>query len=529
MTRTALALVLLAGLASGCAQVREVTGGPQDTTPPVLLEAEPPMLSTRFNGRRIVLHFDERVKVVDAVRQLLISPPLAGVPELHVQGGNAVVIELKEALAPATTYSFNLGDAVVDLTEGNPASGLTYVMSTGDQLDSGSVAGRVMHASTGKPAAGVQVLLHAAGDTAGIRQGRPLYAARTDGEGRFSARHLRNGAYTVHALVDRNGNLRYDLPLEEVAFLDGPIDVPGGEEPTLWLFQEAPSAQQVMDQRVGPDRDWRFVMARAAGGLRLRDMDRTGGDLSWEWEINPTRDSLRAWPGDTTALEGRRFELIENGAVLDTFTYRVREPMPFVLGARLVHPDGAIRLEASRPLAAMDTSRMEFHVGDRRVPGDLVPDTACSRCAVISLGGTAGPEVRILLYPKALKDIYGGFNDTLSLRTVQPGPDQLGILRLQVEVDSNGIAGPWALMLLDGQERPVRTVALNDLSQPVMLAGLTPGTYGVKLVEDLNGNGKPDPGRLRGGVRPERAWRMGTTLLVRAGWEVEHRWDLDIR
>jgi uncharacterized protein (DUF2141 family) len=529
MTRPAFALVLLAYLAGGCAQVREVTGGPQDTAPPVLLEAEPPQLSTRFTGRRIVLHFDERVKVVDAVRQLLISPPLASAPELHVQGGNAVVIELKEALAPATTYSFNLGDAVVDLTEGNPATGLTYVMSTGDQLDSGAVAGRVMHAASGKPAAGVQVLLHAAEDTAGIRQGRPLYAARTDGEGRFTARHLRNGAYTVHALVDRNGNLRYDLPLEEVAFFDGPVEVPGSKEPTLWLFQETPAAQQVMDQRVGPDRDWRFVMARAAGEPRLRDIDRTGGDLSWAWEFNPTRDSLRAWPDDTTALEGRRFELLENGTVLDTFTYRVREPMPFVLGARLVWPGNVLRLEAERPLAGTDTSRMAVQVGDRQVPVVVVPDTACVRCALVNLEDPSGKEVRIVLYPKALKDIYGSANDTLSLRTAKPGPDQLGILQLHVVVDSNGIAGPWALMLLDGQERPVRTVTLNDLSQPVVLADLTPGTYGVKLVEDLNGNGKPDPGRLRGGVRPERAWRMGNTLLVRAGWEVEHRWDLEIR
>lgn len=529
MTRPAIALVLLAGLAAGCAQVREVTGGPQDTTPPVLLEAEPPMLSTRFTGRRILLHFDERVKVVDAARQLLISPPLTSPPELHVQGGHTVVIDLQEALAPATTYSFNLGDAVVDLTEGNPASGLTYVMSTGDQLDSGAVTGRVMHASTGRPAPGVQVLLHAVGDTAGIRQGRPLYAARSDGEGRYTAHHLRNGSYTLHALVDRNGNLRFDLPLEEVAFLNGPVEVPGGEVPTLWLFLETPATQQVMDQRVGPDRDWRFALARAAGEPQLRDIDRTGGDLSWEWEFNPTRDSLRAWPGDTTALEGRRFELLENGTVLDTFTYRVREPMPFGLGARLMRSDGAFRLEASRPLASMDTSRMELHVGDRRVPGALLPDTACSRCAIIGSGGTPGRESRIVLYPKALRDIYGGTNDTLALRMAEPGPDQLGILRLTVMLTGTEATGPWALMLLDGQDRPVRTLTLNDLSQPLELADLSPGTYAVKLLEDLNGNGKPDPGRLREGIRPERAWRMGTTLLVRAGWEVEHRWELELR
>ena len=91
-----------------------------------------------------------------------------------------MVIALRAPLAPNTTYTFNIGEAVTDITEGNAAAGLTYVISTGEVLDSLVLRGIVIDAFTDKPEPDVLVVLHSDTDTTGFISGRPAYFTLTD-------------------------------------------------------------------------------------------------------------------------------------------------------------------------------------------------------------------------------------------------------------------------------------------------------------------------------------------------------------
>lgn len=522
-------IALLLPVLAGCAQVRDISGGEKDITPPALLSAEPADLSTGFQGQRIVLHFDERVKLGRLRDQLLISPPLATLPDVRVQGATDVVLELKEPLEPNTTYSFFLGDAVADLTEGNAAKDLSYTISTGGHLDSAFVDGLVVDAFSGKAAASVHVLLFAEGDSAGLREGRPAYATRTDKEGVFHMRHLREGRYALNGLRDQNANLRFDLPNEAVAFRDGPVVLPDTNDQLLRLFLEQPDQQQVMDQRVGPDRDWRLVMARPLTDLKLRDLGRTGSTLSWSIEANAAGDSVRCWPNDTTALDRQTFEVSDGGTVLDTLTYRVREKMPFYVAAVAAQRDGEILLQATRPLANLEAEQITVRTDTNDRPFTIRMDSVDRRLTHLLLDLKAGQEATATLLPNALNDIYGGANDTLVLSTRRPGPEQLGGLTVTIKDTLVRATGTFLLQLLNTADQVTEQRVATDLSQPFRLAGLSPGTYALKLVEDLNSSGKQDTGDLEAQRQPERAWRMAGTVVVRAGWDVEQTWELDLR
>lgn len=128
--------VLFALFVSGCAQVREISGGPKDEAGPSLVSASPVAGSLRFVGGRFALRFDERVQVKRPAGGLLVSPPLDPPPVIKLTGAREVEVSWSGPLRPGTTYSFALGEAIQDLTEGNPAAGLTYIFSTGDALDS---------------------------------------------------------------------------------------------------------------------------------------------------------------------------------------------------------------------------------------------------------------------------------------------------------------------------------------------------------------------------------------------------------
>ena len=84
--------VVLAALQ--CARRGTPTGGPKDTTPPVLLKAEPENLTTEFKAKKIKLYFDEYIKLEDVQNQLIVSPPLKYNPEVSPQGGASKYVEI---------------------------------------------------------------------------------------------------------------------------------------------------------------------------------------------------------------------------------------------------------------------------------------------------------------------------------------------------------------------------------------------------------------------------------------------------
>ena len=203
-----------------CAQVGQISGGEKDEQAPQLVLATPPNGTVQFNAKAFRLEFDERVQLEKVRERLLISPPLEKLPEVRIVGARSVEVSITSELKENTTYSFNLAECVKDLTEGNLATGVNYVFSTGAVLDSIRVEGIVRNSLTDAPEKHMLVMLHAVGDTGAFRAGRPLYLARTREDGTFVLDHLSASEFSLFALRDKNSNFKYDLPNEEIAFLD---------------------------------------------------------------------------------------------------------------------------------------------------------------------------------------------------------------------------------------------------------------------------------------------------------------------
>ena len=530
-SRAALALVVLA---LGCAQVREPTGGDKDAQPPHLLAADPPQGATRFSGDRIVLRFDERIRLDRPREKLLISPPLEKAPDVHLAGADAVVIDLSAPLEANTTYTFNIGDAVVDLSEANAAAGLVYVISTGERIDSLSVGGSVINAFTAKPERDVLVMLYDVRNDTAFRRDAPMYFTRSRTNGGFRVDHLRPGEYQLYALRDQNGNYRYDLPNEEIAFAEAPVAAVVLDSTSvpipLRLFRETPAAQQVLDTKVTADRALRIVLAQPVHLPQLQPVDWNGGSLVWTVEQNPTRDTVLFWPSDTTLLDGRAFAVIDGDHPLDTVRYIVREKMPFTPDVRLLRTlsdDGPrYALLCSRPIRTIDEARILGN--DAGVPPITITRVDSNDLRTIRfeerLPGSGSTDV--ILLPKAISDIYGGTNDTLRFSLSAPLEKETGTLAVTMLLDSTGLRSAALLQLLDAHDAPVRQAPILPGSTKVQWSLLPPGTYALKLIEDLDGDGRWTPGALAGRRGPERAWRYPESISLRAGWDLDTEWRL---
>ena len=111
-------LILIATLIYGCAAMQTPQGGPRDTTPPKVLKMTPENLTTNFNAKKIVIEFDEYVKLNNEFKEFSISPELEKAPELKAKL-KKLEITLPDTLEKNTTYTLNFGKSIVDLNEAN--------------------------------------------------------------------------------------------------------------------------------------------------------------------------------------------------------------------------------------------------------------------------------------------------------------------------------------------------------------------------------------------------------------------------
>jgi len=220
-----LVIIALAALCLNCAQVGSPTGGPRDEDPPKVLESIPANYSSYFEAKKIQITFDEYIVLDNVNQELIVSPPMEEQPEVKLRK-RTLIIEFEEELKENTTYTFNFGNAIKDLHEGNKLQNFEYVFSTGAVLDSMSVKGSLQNAETlEKPQDPISIMLYTdLRDSVPLTE-IPMYVGRSNDSGVFSVNNLRPGEYKVFALKDGNNNLLFDLPTEEIAFLDTTLTV----------------------------------------------------------------------------------------------------------------------------------------------------------------------------------------------------------------------------------------------------------------------------------------------------------------
>jgi hypothetical protein len=232
-------------LFTGCANIIPPSGGPRDSLPPVLMNANPAMNDLHFDGKKIVLNFDEYIDMKE-IRNNLIVNPVPKVPPNVTSHLRTVTVELKDTLQNNTTYSLNFGRAITDVNEGNVLKNFTYTFSTGNYLDSMRLSGRVIIAYTGKPDSSLVAILHDRLYDSAVAKQRPKYLARIDSSGNYTFSHVKPGTYALYALKDESGTHEYTSKAQIFAFADSTINLTNDKTaPLLYAFQDTSNSYHV--------------------------------------------------------------------------------------------------------------------------------------------------------------------------------------------------------------------------------------------------------------------------------------------
>lgn len=226
--RRLLGAVTVVAVLYSCASVGRLEGGSVDETPPRFVTSSPLPGALHNKKKKIVIEFDEFIKLEKANEKVVISPPQVQQPEIKANG-KRVVITLQDTLKANTTYTVDFADAIQDNNEGNPMPSFAYTFSTGGELDSMAIAGTLLDASNLEPIKGMLVGLHAnLADSAFTKLPFDRVGC-TDSRGQFSIRGVAPGKYRIYALHDADQNFAFSQPTEAIAFGDSLI-IPTMEE-----------------------------------------------------------------------------------------------------------------------------------------------------------------------------------------------------------------------------------------------------------------------------------------------------------
>lgn len=216
------AVFALTSLVFSCATPTQPTGGPQDQSPPRIIETEPKNGTVNFDGNEVRFYFDKYVNRESFATAFRISP-LVGIRYDLSWRGRSVRVQFDEPLPDTTTVIFTIGTEFSDTNRNRITQPFVLALSTGDTIDEGEIQGKVLDARTGKGKQDAFVFLYREPFNL---ESQADYVAETDTSGAVNFTYLRTGRYKALWVDDRNRNNRWNQSNEAARpFYEEFIDV----------------------------------------------------------------------------------------------------------------------------------------------------------------------------------------------------------------------------------------------------------------------------------------------------------------
>ena len=517
------ALFILSSLMS-CANRGTPSGGEKDVDPPKITRENPPNYSTNFKGDEIKIYFNEYVKIKDAQKQLIISPPMDTKPIITPLGGASeyITIKIKDTLEDNTTYAFNFGKSIVDNNEENPFSYYRYVFSTGSTIDSLSVKGVVVDAELNKPDDFISVMLYEADSTYSdslVFKEKPRYITNTlDSINEFNIENIKAGTYKLLALKDENGDYKFNQKNDKIGFVEGFITVPTDSTYEIKLFKETPNFKAHKPKQEG---EFKIVFPYEGeyNDLKIERLGSKPENYSYRTVRDAEKDSVYYWYKPKIELDSTFF-VVTNKSFRDTLKHRYRTLKPDSLTINPVRKlnegfDSGFTIAANIPLIKIDTTKINLIDKDSlRVPYKVEFDSVFNRYT-FNLDKKEGQNYKLKMLPGTFTDFYEGINkDTLDFNFRTKLKEAYGNIRVNIR----NAKFPLIVQLVNDNGE-VAYEQYAESSPVVNFSNLDPKQYLLRAIYDTNKNGKFDSGNYLLGIQPERISYAPKIDVVRANFD----------
>lgn len=532
-------LLFLSGLAAfSCAKQSSPMGGPRDEDPPLLIESLPKDQSVNTKPERIVLTFDEFVGLDNPGKGVVITPKVNKDLVEFTALKNSITVLLKQDLEDSTTYVLDFQKSVVDISERNPAENLRLVFSTGNQIDSLNISGRLRFplSDSKEDYKNVLVGIYPLNDSTDVFSAPPYYLAQVDTLGKFSLKNLKSGHYRAYAWKDVNGNLKADYKSEEYDFLPDTISLT--PETTDSLFFNLTKADLtpikiLRSSNFGKNFD---IILNRNPLLNEVENDLIGKGLFYvqgekRLRFFPKKPILDSIPIKISLQDSVGFS--SDSLIWAKFPDSGRKPEKLdiqINSGKSFYQHLDIQLTFNKPVNQINLDSLQLKIDSLFIPiqKHMLSFVDSSKRDVLHikafLADSLQTELVALIAPDStFQDIEGEYNE----KKVEANYRKLVRKNLADGISGEviGTEGPLIIQLINGKKEITYQQVL-DTKTKFSFSLLDPGTYTLRVIEDSNGNGIWDPSNYMQRKLAERVFYykgedQTRDLIIRGGWTIE--------
>ena len=539
-------MIILATFFAGCAKISSPTGGPRDSTPPKVVKMTPENQSVRFHDKQIRIFFDEYVTLNNPTTNVLISPPMSESPQYTLKG-KSLVIKFKDTLRANTTYNMVFSDCIRDYHENTPLSYFHYSFSTGDSLDDYTIRGNILDAKSLAPSKDFYVLLYKNMADSMPLTTKPDFVTKTLENGSFQFQNIKEGNYKIFALKDINADLLYNLPNEEIAFLEETVTAYRALPDSTPDSLKSALPMLTMYSFVGGDTSQKLQRyENPAAGIYMfpyktmvNQFSAIPADNALEYfEIfNETKDTV-IWYLKSPMTDTTTYYFYADG-LLDTVHLvpyhekaasgrgRQSQPKKFsisFLNAGEYHKP--LTLKFPYPIHPIDSFNVYVYsqhqsIKDTDIYRFSVPDSFVMQMP-LPMNYQEKKSYSVMIPDSVFYGYNGLANDTLKTQFSAKSVKDYGTLIMSYELPENG--KPYIVTLWKG-ERKIQEDRLTS-SSTITYSYLNPDTYRVSAFCDENDNRLWDTGDYSSKRQPEKMFAFPKNISIRAYWDLEETFKI---
>lgn len=519
-------LIIIAFTFFNCAKKGRPSGGPKDEDAPLLVTTNPPYETVNFDTDEIRIEFNEYITLKDLNKQLVVSPPLKTPSLITPQGtpSKFITIKILDTLLPNTTYTFNFGNSVQDNNEGNKLERFKYVFSTGSYIDSLSIKGSAKNAFESDDVKDVKMLLYKL-DTAFtdsiIYKRKPDYVTSTLDSSNYEFTNLKEGKYLLLALKEGTSNYVFNPKTDRIGFHQDTIVLPRDSviNKPLSLFKEVLpfSFKRGRELRKG---QLVFGYEGDANGMTVEVLSDIPEDFKTVSIFDKAKDTLNFWhsPIDKDSLIFK----ISKGNFTDTATVKLRKKQLDSLSIStsvrgILHYTDTLFFTSNNPIIKIDPAKVSLVTMKDSID---VPFTSFISKTETRVGFLFEKKFKenytMNLYPEAFIDVFNFTNDSTKVNFRTVDIEDYGDISVTVQ-NPEGI--PIIIELTDNKDKLERRKFISN-SQTIKFEYLQAKEYKIRIIYDINNNGKWDSGKFLSRTQPEKIEYYPEIQTVRPNWSL---------
>lgn len=542
LMRLRFCILSLVVLFASCAKVVMPVGGPRDVTPPTVVKCVPENGTVNFSASNIKITFDEFVVLNNPSENIIISPPLSQQPKYEMKG-KTLIINFLDSLIDNSTYNIVFSNGIKDYTEGNLLPIYQYAFSTGESIDSATISGVLLDAETQKPVSNVLVCLYDYDIDSLPFTTLPKYLTKTQTDGSFFFSNIKDGQYKVFAVSDINSNFIFDLPNEGIAFLDtlysSCLDIRSDSlkrSPlVLRYFIEEDTIQRVSAITSKAKGIYRFAYKLPVRDFHVQPF--AGDDPSFYTQLSLSRDTISFYFKEEVL--DSIYLLFSTEKRIDTVLIEpYKAPLRQGRGKKSEEPTLQVRalysgdlfkpltLQFSYPIRPIDSFPVTFIKKLKSRNDTVVVQYSVPDSFVLQLPLYFPYEEKYSYVVRISDSVFYGYDgtshDSLTFEFTSKSIRDYGNLQMNYIVSETT---DYLIFLLDAQDREVRKDLITSSSE-LVYNNLVPGNYKIKVVKDLNKNGKWDTGNYKKKRQPEPIYYFEKPIQIRGYWDLEEEFRI---